>query len=71
LNFTQILADLKAYLTYPVVKYERDRLKKAMIDIHNQCCIAPTSLETASITQSCIEDILEEVADIYLKKDQK
>jgi hypothetical protein len=69
-RLTNWLNELKAYLSYPFVKLERDRLKRAMIDIHNQCCIAPTSLETAQITQSCVESVLDEVKDIYLRKEK-
>lgn len=47
------------------------RMKNALIDIHNQTCVFPNTLETARVTQSCIEDILKEVEDIYLEKDEK
>lgn len=56
---------------YDSVKNENERLKRALLDIHNHCTITPGTLETALITQECIEDILYKIKDIYLKKEKK
>lgn len=48
-----------------VERSREERMRLALIDIHNQTCIAPDNLEIARTTQECIEEILNRVKDLY------